>query len=322
MEHVLHSPSLNHAWPRMLFSDQLTAARVRGAAALCSWYKTTLDRLEGHVPPTSDWHARPCLVTVGAYFVYLNMIHVICTQVMHNRVYSTSSPNDKGTLFHLKQVVNRTSYGKIPKNNTKATEDFLETVLHPHILIAIKQIMKMTDDIGDCNLVAKSLVEQFVMVSLPCDEAIQHETTCNDFLHAHAVDFLTTGLLWQGFHDTIRCGDGNRILVYWKFLIVIFKKEHHHNYAKEGFLLLAQSLLLSARKVAELKWCRTVNTHGCAGKNIPIDLHMEHLNYKLKDMMHNLGSNITPESVQQISKALGAVLDICSNFEETTKISA
>ena len=250
------------------------------------------------------------------------MIHVICTQVMHNRFYSTSSPNDKGTLFHLKQVVNCTSYGKIPKNNMKATEDFLETVLHAHILTAAKQIMKMTDDIGDCNLVAKSLVEQFVKVSLPCDEALQHETTCNDFVHAYAVDFLTTGLLWQGFHDAIRCGDGDRILVYWKFLIVIFKKEHHHNYAKEGFLLLGQSLLSSARKVAKLKWCHTVNTHGRAGKNIPVDLHMEHLNRKLKDMMHNLGSNITPESVQRMSKALGAVSDICSNFEETTNISA
>ena len=56
-------------WPRMLFGDQLTAARVRGAAALRSWHKTTLDRLEGHVPATSDWHARLCLVTVRKFLV-------------------------------------------------------------------------------------------------------------------------------------------------------------------------------------------------------------------------------------------------------------
>ena len=105
--------------------------------------------------------------------------------------------------------------------------------------------------------------------------------------------------------DAIRCGDGNRILTYWKFLTVIFKNDHHINYAKEGFLLLAQSLLLSSRKRAELKWCRTINTHGHADKNIPVDLHMEHLNRRLKDMMRNLGSNITTESVQHILKALG-----------------
>ena len=199
----------------------------------------------------------------------------------------------------------------------KATEDFLETALYAHILTAAKQIIKTTDKVGDCNMVAKSLVEQFVKVSLPCDEALLREMTCNDFVHAYAVDFLTTGLLWQGFRDAIRCGDGNRILTYWKFLIVIFKNEHHHNYAKEGFLLLAQSLVLSARKTAELKWCRTVNTHGRAGQNIPVDLHMEHLNRQLKDMIRNLGSNITPESVQHISKALGAVSDICSSFLDT-----
>ena len=51
-------------WPRMLFGDQLTVAH---AAALHSWHKTTLDRLEGHVPTTSDWHARLCLVTVSAF---------------------------------------------------------------------------------------------------------------------------------------------------------------------------------------------------------------------------------------------------------------
>ena len=191
-----------------------------------------------------------------------------------------------------------------------------------HIVTAAKQIIETTKEVGNANVVAKSLVEQFVKISLPCDEPSQREATCRDFVHAYAVDFLTTGLLWQGYHYATRCGDKNRILTYWKFLMVVFKNEHHINYANEGFLLLAQSILLSPRKVAELKWCRTVNTPGRAGKNIPVDLHMEHLNCQLKDMMHNLGSNITPESVQRISKALGAVSDICSNFEETSKISA
>ena len=51
----------------MLFGDQLTVSRVHGAAALRSWHKTTLDHLEEHVPTTSDWHARLCLVTVSAF---------------------------------------------------------------------------------------------------------------------------------------------------------------------------------------------------------------------------------------------------------------
>lgn len=53
--------------PCLLFGDQLTSARVRGTVALRTFHKTSLDRLEGHIPVTSDWHARLCLVTVSLY---------------------------------------------------------------------------------------------------------------------------------------------------------------------------------------------------------------------------------------------------------------
>ena len=102
--------------------------------------------------------------------------------------------------------------------------------------------------------------------------------------------------------------------------MVIFKEEGQFNYAKEGFNLLAESLLFSPRKATELKWCRTVNTHGRVGHNIPVDLHMEHLNANLKRMLHHLGSNITPSSVLRTSKALGAVQSVCTNFEESSDI--
>ena len=52
-------------YPRLLYGDQLTVVRIQGAAALRSWHKTPLTRLEGYVPVTSDWHARLCLVTVS-----------------------------------------------------------------------------------------------------------------------------------------------------------------------------------------------------------------------------------------------------------------
>ena len=72
-------------------------------------------------------------------------------QVLQNRFYSTTSPNDKGTLFHLKQVINRTSFGKLPKHNMKAAEDFLEVVLRPHVVSAAKQVMKTLNTPGDCS---------------------------------------------------------------------------------------------------------------------------------------------------------------------------
>ena len=42
----------------LLFGDQLTAARARGAIALRDDDTSALHRLEGFVPAVVDWHAR------------------------------------------------------------------------------------------------------------------------------------------------------------------------------------------------------------------------------------------------------------------------
>ena len=255
-------------YPRLLYGGQLTVVWIQGAAALQSWHKTPLTRLEGYVPVTSDWHARLCLVTVS---VVIDIFSIYFYIFMHNRLYSGASPSDKGTLLQLKHLINRTSYGKEPKHNMKATEDFFETVLSGYIIAAAKEVMA-TDDLHDCNAVAKALVEKVVDISLPPiepspsddqespshdqespaddQESSSHLSYVNhDSVYAYAVDFLIMGLLWHGFHDSIRHGDGDRIVIYWKFLMVLFKEEGHFNYAKEGFGLVAQSLLLTPGKL-------------------------------------------------------------------------
>jgi len=103
-------------------------------------------------------------------------------------------------------------------------------------------------------------------------------------------------------------------------LTAIFKDTGHFNYVKEEFILLAQSCLVSPRKKAEIMWSRTVNTHGRAGKNIPVHLHLEHLNRRLKGMLRGLGSNISPKSVQRAAKMLGPIETVCTNFENVSNI--
>ncbi|XP_065900155.1 uncharacterized protein [Dysidea avara] len=235
--------------PRLIFADQLTSARVRGATALCCFHKTSLTHLEGYIPVTSDWHARLCYVTV-----------------LQNRFYSTT-PQDKGTLFQLKQIINRTSFGKVPKQNMKAAEDFLDVVLCAHVLTAAEQVMESPENGSvhlDCKAVANLITEQFVKISIPQLEEestdatsttgndenpisvplLSTDATPGDSVYTYATDFLTTALLWYGFHDAIKMGDGSRITTYWKFLTAIFNQTGHCNYAKEGFLMLAQSSLL------------------------------------------------------------------------------
>ena len=54
---------------------------------------------------------------------------------------------------------------------------------------------------------------------------------------------------------------------------------------------------LTPRQSAELLWSRFVNAHGLPGRNIPADLHMEHLNRVCKEAVRGLGVNKTDEAI-------------------------
>ena len=251
------------------------------------------------------------------YILFKNVVYIL--QILVDRLYSFKSASDKGTLFQLKELVHRTSFGKDPKHNMKNTEDFLETVVFAHITAAANEIIASNDNsLISCHELSKRIVSQFVNINVPSSEdtsdaenAATTENTINDSVYLYAVDLLTMGLFWYAYRDAIREGDGDRIMRHWKFLAAIFRQQRHYNYANEGFNLLAQMTLLSPRQATEIKWNRTVNTSGRKGKNVPVDLHMEHLNRKLKIMMQNLGSNITPTTVKRSAKALGIIEHVC-----------
>ncbi len=53
------------------------------------------------------------------------------------------------------------------------------------------------------------------------------------------MEFLTLALSWHGLH--MKEGDGDRIKMYWKLLLVLFKSPRNYNYAKDAVhLLLAE----------------------------------------------------------------------------------
>lgn len=140
-----------------------------------------------------------------------------------------------------------------------------------------------------------------------------------DGVYLYATELLSLGLLWHGFHDAIKEGDGERILRHWKFMLVTFKTSNHRNYAKEAVnLLLQYNYLFSDRQKAQLLWNRCVNTTGRPGANIPCDLHDEHLNRRFKIILRGQGANVNPRSVERAGKSIASVHHICQIFEEQT----
>lgn len=222
---------------------------------------------------------------------------------------------DKGTLCQLKHLINRTAVPVDPSHNMKAAEDFLTVVMHAHIIAACDVILQQRQPESVFEI-AETMLESFNTLSVGESNAV-----CDsDGVLLYACDLLTLGLLWMGFHDAIREGDGDRVMSYWKFFLPLFKVMNRRNYSIEAVnMQLQRKYHLSERQAAQLVWTRFVNTRGRQGCNIPCDLHIEHLNRRLKTSIRHLSSNVQATSVVRAAKSIGVVHRICSIFENETR---
>ena len=184
-------------------------------------------------------------------------------------------------------LIKATSVPKDPKDNVKAAEDFFMKVLTAYVIAAANAIMR-DDTTLSIDELAQQITDKYVRVlSTPLDVDVSDQVT------TYSSEVITLGLLWHNYHDAIREGDGHRVLLVWKFLLIVFKAANRTNYSKEAAILLSQFYhLLSERKAEELLYSRFVNTQGRLGCNIPCDLHLEHLNRRLKTVLQNLRSNL------------------------------
>ena len=108
--------------------------------------------------------------------------------------------------------------------------------------------------------------------------------------------------------------------LFWYLSMEIFFLDCR-NYSVEAVNLLYQTHALPPRLVAQLKWGRYINTHGRQGHNIPADLHLEHLNRRLKGILHNLGPNKSTSTIQCAAKTVGVVSKVCLQLTSVSKDS-
>ena len=215
-----------------------------------------------------------------------------------------------------------------PGNNMKAAEDILQVVLQGHIVAAAETICTASSRDLSLDDLSKAIVEKFVKITLPSPSSSKSSRTkasktktskTNDKVYLYATELMTLGLIWENFHDATREGDGERLIRIWKFLLLIFKAARRKNYSIEALNLQLQiNYILSPRQAAQLMWSRCINTTNITGHNIPMDLHLEHLNRVLKCIMRNMGSNMTDDSVKLAAECIQVVHPICSKFEECT----
>ena len=136
--------------------------------------------------------------------------------------------------------------------------------------------------------------------------ACQDEITDDRF--SYACVRLSLGLLLRNMDDAVKEGDGERILRCWKISMLIFRAHRHPKYALASlYLQAATQAILPARAAHRLVWNRTVNNKGGPGKNISLDLRLEHINNLTKGLLKHLGPSITEEAARRCSKAVGGM---------------
>ena len=79
--------------------------------------------------------------------------------------------------------------------------------------------------------------------------------------------------------------------------MIYFKSHNHPKYANT-MLRMLYAIKNYPMKAFRLIWGRFVNTTGFIGKNLSLDLHMEHLNNFLKELIRSLRGNMSEENCQ------------------------
>lgn len=163
-------------------------------------------------------------------------------------------------------------------------------------------------------------VHGLVMAPVPAAEPLP--CSINDHKKGHTEARLSFGFLLSNFLDAVKEGDGERLMRLYKVALLIYKAYGHTQYAYSTFLLTVQvNATLSPRLAHNLTWNRFWNGKGGKGRNIPLDLHLEHLNNFLKSFLKNKGPNLTEETADRVSRSVGVLKVMMDTTDKELQVS-
>ena len=164
---------------------------------------------------------------------------------MEEAVYIITSGTDRGTLCQL-----------------NAAEDFLEVIVNGHILSAAMSYLGMSslhdrplpsivshdiwmEDDNVRHTVLQDIAEHVVtehvdLATIFKEPSLPTSGEDEGTAYEYACEVLTLGLLIFNFKDAVREGDGDQILLIWKYMLLLFRATGRKNYAIEAFTLLSQ----------------------------------------------------------------------------------
>ena len=270
-------------------------------------------------------------------------------QVAWKKLFCKGAGNH-GTLTFFRNKLGRTSVSKEPKKSVDATIEFLDTVTKGHWLAYACEILKIgnLDDpvtlpshvmkgrpcekLAYVHSIARKVVERLSLVESAFtnevasyqrpSEASDTTTTAEDRKFNYTRVLCHYGALVTEFRDAWAEGDGERVVRCWRMCMLHFKEAGHTKYALEALRLQFQRQVLSPSLSHQITWHRFVNTRGGLGNNIPCDLYNQHVNKLVKNIIQNMGSNLTETSLQRAVRCISQLHAICKSFDAATNVPA
>lgn len=260
-------------------------------------------------------------------------LHVPTTlQVIFKALYNQSSSRDHGTLGHFRSLLSRLSVTSNTKKDVNATVDLLMTVYKGHLLACACKVLgikKLTDRIDIPDTIFKgSQKQQQAYVSIIAAQVVDEMTLIEDAYRTVGVVESGDGVynyarilchfctLLMDFMDAWAEGDGERIYTGWRLFFPHLYAAHRTKYSLEALRLQFQvQAVLSPHLAHHIKWDRFVNKTGGSGMNIPCDLHNEHVNKLIKEVIQHMGANLTEGALQRVARSVSTLETICKCFD-------
>lgn len=148
-------------------------------------------------------------------------------QLMWRRLYRQTSTKEKGTLYQLRNLIQRTSVHVHPKQGMNATEDFMQVLLGGHVLAAschiagLASVDAFTEETAEQHSIttlSDAIVNSFVQPFF-----FSSGNPASDTVHKYSCDVLILSLVWCSLKDAVREGDGPSVLLMWKVMTTAFR---------------------------------------------------------------------------------------------------
>ena len=280
-----------------------------------------------------------------AGFLALQLIFNCILQVIMDKYYKAGSAREAGTLYQLRNFINRRNVSTNVSHNYHHASAFMDLVGEGHVIAAALEFFGMEALDSYCPRIPRGAAKQdphlrkrslHHIVGEFIDEVIMNDMKRHldmvarntqeadednqDGVHSYAVNVMKYCLLRRVNVTATRSGDGDRLIRHWKYAMLLYDSVHKTKYRLESFLFLAAMLALyTPRHREQVTWNRFISLSGGKGRNLDGDYVMELLNKYAKSRVKLIGPTHSPEIVMRIGKTMMFCHDVQVQLERQVR---